>query len=618
MNSIFVVDEDNILMGAYVHGNAVANVFQKMAIFKWIKETIYLGRKTFLLLPESGKSSDVSCVVRELKKYLPITICRWEDIVGDGALQHNLVLCLDEGMKICVQFIFKELGIKSTNILLACNEFLEKVAAVHRRNSFVRSMEGCNLFTFKFDFKDREIANTSYIRKFKDLMVERKQLCISKKKLPGKEFVIPPELKEKFLDDLYSPDYWAEFKSRTYEQYKENGITWLRDVKSKYVNIVDGKRVNLFYHGGAPDLRVWMFGQCVFFGSRVEDKNTIGSVLQQECNQNGHEKCMVINQSDWSDETGRIWKMVNTEFTDKDVVIVHQIGDLLGAYKINPVKIAYENNMPYDWFTDAMPHANHHALNIWAKAIYKSIESCLDKDKEPSGKTFVPRKAYIQHYYLDTYFSGCDFSKMSRIGSIVMNCNPFTKGHRYLIEQARKQVDALIIFVVEEDKSYFDFTDRFAMVCEGVKDMEGVIVVPSGDFILSASTFPEYFIKIEDKDILKNVEYDVSLFGECIAQPLGINYRFVGEELSDPVTEKYNRAMERILPNYGVEVVEIPRITCGQGVISASLVRKHIEAGEFSQLKDLLPETTLQYLENMRKPQLEIEESYNKITFPLD
>ena len=359
-----------------------------------------------------------------------------------------------------------------------------------------------------------------------------------------------------------------------------------------------------------------MFGRCVFVGSRVEDKNTIGSVLQKECNNDGHLNCKVMNRAAWDDETGRIWKMVNTEFAENDVVIVHEIGELPGAKKINPAKIAYDNSMPYDWFTDQMPHANHHALKIWSKAIYQAIKDCLNSADSAPSKTFVPRKSYIQHYYLDTYFSDCDFSNKS-IGSIVMNCNPFTKGHRYLIEEARKKVDILIIFVVEEDKSYFDFTDRFDMVCEGVKDLQGVIVVPSGDFILSASTFPEYFIKIEDKDIIKNVEYDVSLFGECIAQPLRIKYRFVGEELSDPVTEKYNRAMERILPNYGVEVVEIPRVSGKYGVISASLVRKYMEEGEFSKIKDLVPESTFRHLEKLHKAQVEIEESYNKLTFTI-
>ena len=39
-----------------------------------------------------------------------------------------------------------------------------------------------------------------------------------------------------------------------------------------------------------------------------------------------------------------------------------------------------------------------------------------------------------------------------KIGGVVMNCNPFTLGHRYLIEQSLNQVDYLYIFVVEEEK----------------------------------------------------------------------------------------------------------------------------------------------------------------------
>ena len=42
-----------------------------------------------------------------------------------------------------------------------------------------------------------------------------------------------------------------------------------------------------------------------------------------------------------------------------------------------------------------------------------------------------------------------------KFGAVVMNCNPLTLGHRYLIEQALKQCDYLMIFVVQEDKSFF-------------------------------------------------------------------------------------------------------------------------------------------------------------------
>ena len=45
-----------------------------------------------------------------------------------------------------------------------------------------------------------------------------------------------------------------------------------------------------------------------------------------------------------------------------------------------------------------------------------------------------------------------------------MNCNPMTKGHLHLLETARKFVDYLYVFVVEEDKSDIPFAVRYAMV----------------------------------------------------------------------------------------------------------------------------------------------------------
>lgn len=102
-----------------------------------------------------------------------------------------------------------------------------------------------------------------------------------------------------------------------------------------------------------------------------------------------------------------------------------------------------------------------------------------------------------------------------------------------------KKVGFLIIFVVEEDKSVFSFEERFEMVSEGTKDLEHIIVVPSGDFILSQTTFPEYFIKVADEDIVQNVDYDITLFADCICSQLNICYRFVGNEPNDLVTKYF-------------------------------------------------------------------------------
>jgi citrate lyase synthetase len=118
------------------------------------------------------------------------------------------------------------------------------------------------------------------------------------------------------------------------------------------------------------------------------------------------------------------------------------------------------------------------------------------------------------------------------------------------------------------------------MVREGTKDLENVTVVPSGNFILSQTTLPEYFVKIEDEDMTDNAEYDITLFAETIAPKLHITYRFAGEEREDEVTAAYNLAMKKILPEHSIQLVEIPRKTVADGnetAISASLVRERLE-----------------------------------------
>ena len=71
-----------------------------------------------------------------------------------------------------------------------------------------------------------------------------------------------------------------------------------------------------------------------------------------------------------------------------------------------------------------------------------------------------------------------------------------------------------------------------------------------------------------------------------------------GEEPLDAVTRQYNETMRRILPEYGIEFVEIPRRTDagGETVISASRVRDLLERGELDAIRPLVPESTYRYL----------------------
>ncbi|GAM77853.1 citrate (pro-3S)-lyase ligase [Vibrio ishigakensis] len=63
-----------------------------------------------------------------------------------------------------------------------------------------------------------------------------------------------------------------------------------------------------------------------------------------------------------------------------------------------------------------------------------------------------------------------------KIGAIVMNANPFTKGHAYIAEQAASQCDWLHIFVVSENDQEFSFADRFAMVKQGTAHISNITV----------------------------------------------------------------------------------------------------------------------------------------------
>lgn len=183
------------------------------------------------------------------------------------------------------------------------------------------------------------------------------------------------------------------------------------------------------------------------------------------------------------------------------------------------------------------------------------------------------------------------------VGAAVMNCNPFTLGHRALAEYAASHCDILHLFVVEEDRSDFPADVRLRLVREGTAHLPNVRVHLSGHYMISSATFPTYFLKEGEDAAALQSELDVTLFAQCIAPPLHITKRFAGEEPLDPTTNRYNQAMKRILPQYGVEFCEIPRICFGEDVISASRVRRLLrEKGVCKEVLSLVPETTGAYL----------------------
>lgn len=180
-------------------------------------------------------------------------------------------------------------------------------------------------------------------------------------------------------------------------------------------------------------------------------------------------------------------------------------------------------------------------------------------------------------------------------GAIVMNCNPFTLGHRSLVEYAHNSCDEVIIFAVQEDRSVFPFSNRFTLIKQGVKDMKGVEVISGGDFIISNATFPTYFIKGTD-ELAAQTKLDATIFATRIAPVLNISVRFVGEEPTDKTTLAYNQAMREVFAENGIELKVIPREQKGEQIVSASSVRRALAADDWETVYRMVPKTTLTYL----------------------
>ena len=179
-----------------------------------------------------------------------------------------------------------------------------------------------------------------------------------------------------------------------------------------------------------------------------------------------------------------------------------------------------------------------------------------------------------------------------RGGVVVMNCNPFTLGHRYLIEQAAKQVERLYVMVVKEDCSLFAYTERKAMVEQGVADIENVNVIDGSDYAISRATFPTYFLKRLDDAADTQMLLDLDLFHRHIAPALGATVRFVGTEPTDLLTRRYNQLMHEALK----DVRETARLEKDGNAVSASRVRKAMEEGDMNTIRQLVPPTTLPYI----------------------
>ena len=596
INALPVVTENGILAGEYIRWDDLSEL--RYRIFDQQCERDIFKEKSNVVLVRPGNIFvdrwivfQLFCEYLELQKIQVIYIDHFE--VGDYLETADIILFVDENeiraCRIRLMIRLYEKYSRGGYKLKTYKDILEK--------SIRSTNEQAVLYLKRLLDKEIKIIGLVYrdseYGKNLDDRIHNRFASVGKT-VSG---ILPDIMYKEFFDDLYDEEYVEEILHIPYVCVNNGGVLSLKDYHSQYYNVINGERVTT----NQPERyvrSVYFFGPCYIMGRYVEDRNTIESFLQRKLCSDG-EEIRVVNCGCLGYQENNKWlpRIACTTLRKGDVVVISKPPlNVEGIDYLDLMEILECSKVKVEWLVDNLVHCNHKVNKIYAEAIYNELKPILSKSEKELGKTIEKDEDYISFLYLKRYFAKFDHTLYENVGSIVMNCNPFTKGYRYLIEQALNSVDFLIIFIVEEDKSVFSFAERFAMVKQGTMDLHNLMVVPSGPFILSQMSFPEYFVKETGRDMKAHTEQDIILFAKKIAPPLGIKCRFVGEEPEDAVTNQYNETMKKILPEYNIEVIEIPRKKMLGTNISASLVRDSLNEFDNDKVVGLLQETTCFFL----------------------
>ncbi|SFU83903.1 [citrate (pro-3S)-lyase] ligase [Clostridium sp. DSM 8431] len=345
--------------------------------------------------------------------------------------------------------------------------------------------------------------------------------------------------------------------------------------------------------------RIYLIGECIVTSYCVELKDSLQYHLQKNM-----EDYVVVSIPIAAYDYIKATEVIKSLPIRKDDIVLFVDSRLQWKYndKVNNIDVFDLYNDPLRkevLYSDSPIHTNARGNKLLADRISAFIYTDLkvnESDNLYLQKGEILKDSAIKK--INTYVEDIKRNNVigTNNGAIVMNANPFTKGHLYLIEDSAKKVDTLFVFVVEEDRSYFKFEDRFRLVKEQTSHIKNVVVVSSGAFILSFNTLPIYFEKAEKQNEEIDASSDIEIFARYIAPKLNIKYRFVGEEPLDKVTNQYNMQMKMLLKEWGVNLIEIPRREIGNKVISASRVRANVEAKKWEEVKELVPEKTFEFL----------------------
>ncbi len=391
----------------------------------------------------------------------------------------------------------------------------------------------------------------------------------------------------------------------------------LSDHDSSVISVQNGFRATT----GQPetvDRRVLFFGASTTFSYGMSDKNTIVSQVQKNINKVTDNVRVENHGVLGMNLLLAMNNLVQTEIKEGDVIVFFNFDEFKNVDDSSLLSIDLNDvDRGGDFFIDLNARHCHYSPKgnkVMGEIVTNKLIPVLKSELIPPQFDLDNRMLRVLEkfkYFLFRHtaqaLESCEMKSYLElldqhatdnegvIGSVAVNCNPITKGHLHLIEHAARSVDKLFIFVIEEDKSFFKFEDRFKLVFESTKHIGNVTVIRGGKFICTELTYPDYFDK-ETSEAKADASMEAWFFCEYIAKALNISKIFLGNEPKCQITQQYNEKMQELLPAYDIEVEIIERISTNGDVISASKVREFLASRDFSSIEAIVPKPTYQFL----------------------
>lgn len=548
----------------------------------------------FVVRPPKGdvrRQRIVDRWITEIQKYgVPCELIDFEDI-PERQREKTPVLLVDEETRLGAKTVVEYIDGAWLAEAVVTFRLFERRASEHAYDALIEKLANSGVKVYSM-FYTRDETTEGRRRLWEGMRKWAKK--------PGANEAVPrvlPSHVQDFYGELNVGNYAAEIAKFQFNVKSNSVYTRLLDVQSRYLNIVDGKRVTVGQPSDAERV-IWFFGACFVIGAFVEDKHTIESFLQERLNQEGY-SCKVVNCGCWETPYQEMIRIIATSMKPGDVVVLNVNNQpFADAESVDMTEILDRHNVPTGWIMDLPGHCNHKVNQIYANELFERMVrdgALTSKTNQEERKTMLDCDLAVNSLYLDLHFDGYRPVEGEKVGGIAFHGNPFTLGHRCLIEYASKHVDRLFAILTEDEAGLLTFAERYAMALEGTKDLPNVTIVPGGPFSGSRHDFPVYFVKTDPESMCRRSVLHLEIFAKVIAKRLGISCRFIGDERHNEQMSAFNELIKEIMPRYGIDVIEIPRAQAEGRSISASLSRRAAFDGDRETLRANLPETTLRF-----------------------